>query len=306
VDIWDFKNYYPVSLEGKRIDIIYLYLPHPVSMNWRQGMIDQNEQWGMELNDFDSNFNSEVISDLVDASIARKVDLIIFSPMDPASGSPPVERAQAAGIPILSFLNISYTLPDIAIYPDSYQQGNDIGHYLANALGNKGEVAVFVGDLVSAVGQARRQGFMDAIAQYPDMEIVANTDAPTGPWTRQGAYDTTKGILAANPDIDGIFAGDDEMAVGSYLAIEEANKVGEIVLVGLGGEKSGLEAVKEGRLAATSYYSPYQMGKDLIDAAVYILSSPGYKAGSLQGIKWTDIPIVDINNVDDVLWPPVG
>jgi len=169
-------------------------------------------------------------------------------------------------------------------------------------------VGVFQGDFVSATGQARRKGFEDVIAQFPDMEIVANTDTPTGPWSRQGAYDTMTGILAANPDIDGIFAGDDNMAIGAIVAIEEAGKSDDIVVVGLGGEKAGLEAIKEGRMYGTSWYSPYIMGRDrdLIEAAVYVLSSPGYVAGTLQGINWTEIIKVTIDNVDDVLWPPAG
>ncbi len=303
---WDNMGYYPVSMEGKKIDIMYLMLAHPVSMNWKKGMEDENEKYGFELSHFDTNFSSELNSDFVDASIGREVDLIVVSPGDPASGAPPIERAHAANIPVLMFLNYSDYLPDITVTVDSYAQGVQISEYLAKALDYEGKVGVFMGDFVATTGIARRQGFLDVMDKYPGLEVVANADTPTGPWSREGGYDTMKGILAATPDIDGIFAGDDNMAMGASLAIKEAGKSGEIVLVGLGGERSGLEAIKDGSLTATSWYSPYTMGRDIIEAAVYILSSPGYKVGTLQGIKWTDIIPVDISNVDDVLWPPAG
>jgi len=305
---WDIKGYWPVSMEGKRIDIIYLMEAHPVSMNWKQGMLDENEEhgYGFVFGHFDTNFSAEVMNECVDASIARGVDIIIISPPDPASGGPPVERIQAANIPCLMFLNQGDVLPDISVMVDSYAQGRQCGELLAEALDYKGKVGVYMGDFVTATGQGRRAGFKDVIAQYPDMEVVADMDTPTGPWSRQGGYDTTTGILAATPDIDGIFAGDDNMAIGSIVAIEEAGKSGEIVVVGLGGEKAGLEAIKEGRMYGTSWYSPYIMGRTLIEAAVYILTSPGYRVGSLQAINWTDIAKVTIDNVDEVLWPPAG
>jgi len=305
---WDNKGYWPVSMEGKRIDVIYLMEPHPVSMNWKQGMLDENQDggYGFVFGHFDTNFSAEVLNEAVDASIARGVDLIMVSPGDPAAGVVPIKKVQAANIPCFNFLNPSDYLADVSVMVDSYAQGVQCTELLAEALGNKGKVGVFQGDFVSATGQARRKGFEDVIAQFPDMEIVANTDTPTGPWSRQGAYDTMTGILAANPDIDGIFAGDDNMAIGAIVAIEEAGKSDDIVVVGLGGEKAGLEAIKEGRMYGTSWYSPYIMGRDLIEAAVYVLSSPGYVAGTLQGINWTEIIKVTIDNVDDVLWPPAG
>jgi len=306
--LWDTKGYWPISMEGKRIDVIYLMEPHPVSMNWKQGMLDRNEDggYGFEFGHFDTNFSAEVLNEATDASIARGVDLVIISPPDPASGVVPIEKIQAANIPCLMFLNQSDKLPDVSVMVDSYAQGRQCGELLAEALDFTGKVGVFMGDFVTATCQGRRGGFTDVIAQYPDMEVVADTDTPTGPWARQGAYDAMKGILAANPDIDGVFAGDDNMAIGAIVAIEEVGKADDIVVVGLGGEKAGLEAIKEGRMYGTSWYSPYKMGRALVEASVYILSSPGYRAGTLQGINWTEIIKVTIDNVDDVLWPPAG
>jgi ABC-type sugar transport system substrate-binding protein len=293
-------------LTKKKIDVIYLMLAHPVSMNWKKGMEDENLKYGFTLNHYDTNFNAQVMNDMVDASIARKVDLIIYSPPDPASGGPPCIRAQEANIPILNFLNPSIVSPDFTVIPDPYAMGIESTEILLKALNYKGKVAVVVGDRVTLSAMGRAQGFVDTCAKYPDVEVVANVDTPTGPWSRQGAYDSMKGVLMANPDLSGVFVGDDEMAQGAIQAIKEAGKEDQVLVTGLGGERSGLQAIKDGTMVGTSWYSPYLMGKDLISIAALILSSPGYKAGTLQGVKWTDNVAVTKDNVDDVLWPPAG
>jgi ABC-type sugar transport system substrate-binding protein len=300
---WDVAGYYPISLEGKEIDIVWLMLAHPVSMNCKAGMELEAAKYGIKLNHFDSNFSTEVISDSVDAAIARGVDLIIISPVDAPSGAPLVERSQAAGIPILLFLNQCDILPDVSVMVDHYANGVASTELLAEALDYKGKVGVVMGDNVHPTGIARVWGFRNTIDKYPDMEVVFDVDAATAPWSRDGAYEAIKGVLTAHPDIDGVFAGDDEMGVGVALALEEAGKTGEIVLVGLGGELSGLTAIKEGRMYGTALYSPYDMGIHLIQAAAYILSSPCYEVGTMQAVRWSDIIPVTIENIDEVPWP---
>jgi ribose transport system substrate-binding protein len=299
-------------MEGKTVDIIQLLAAHPVEMNIKQGEIDENKKHGLTLNWFDSNVDTTLSNQLVDASISREVDLIAYSCLDPASGGPPVLRAQAAGIPVVQYMNLANVHGDIAIMRDAVEEGMVSTEILAEALNNEGNVAVVMGDKVTVSGLGRIKGFQNVCAKYPNLNVVAEVDAPTAPWTRQGAYDATKGILTANPDLDGLFVGDDEMALGAILAIEEAGKTGQVLVTSVGGEVGGLEAIKAGLMVGTAQYSPYEIGRNIITAAVFILSSPNYVPGTLEGVYWADIVPVTIDNVDDVHKagtlpkPPIG
>jgi len=293
-------GYYPVKLEGKLIEYIAYFLAHPVCQNFVQGMKDENEKWGFNIRVYDCALSPELASDLVDASIARKADAIVVHSADAPSGGALVKKVQDAGIPCLSFLNLTDRLADFSSMVDHYQNAAASTELLAKALNYKGKVGVVMGDKVHPTAIDRIKGFEDTIAKYPDMEIVFNVDCPTAPWSRDGAYAAMAVQLPVHPDLNGVFAGDDEMAVGVALAIEEAGKTGKIVLVGLGGEKSGLAAIREGRMYGTALYSPYDMGKKIIIAAGTIFSSPGYVPGDLQGIYWTDIIPVTKDNIDEI------
>ena len=303
---WDSRGYWPQPVAGKNVDIIQLLAAHPVELNFKQGWLDENEVWNLNLNFYDANVDMAVMNELVDASISRKADLILLSVLDPASGVGPIERAQAAGIPVITYENQTSMHGDLAIMQDQYGQGQVAGELLAEAIGDSGKVAIVMGDLVTCSGLARVKGCEDVMAGYPDIEVVTVGDCRTGPWVRAGAHDSTKGVLTAYPDVDGIFAGDDEMAQGVIVAVEEAGKAGQIQIVGVGGERSGLTAIKEGRMYGTAMYNFYEMGRMMIRAAVFIISSPGYVPGTLQGIYWQENVPVTIDNVDEVQWPPVG
>jgi len=303
---WDNAGYFPISMEGKRIDMLHVLESHPVHMNIKQGAIDQNANIGFKISHYDEAFSVQKMNDIVDASISRGVDAVLMTPIDAATGASCVERLQAAGIPVIVQANATDYLADITVLPNWYNMGAMAGEYLARVLDYKGEVGQIVGEYTAPSGIARVQAFKDVIAKYPDMQLVVTTDTPTGPWTRQGAYDAMKGVLSAHPDIDGMFGVDDELAAGIVLALAEAGKAGSVVVVGASGDRSAFQSIKEGELDATIAYSPYDIGKFSIDAAFYLLSSPGYKAGTLQGVKWMDLTIVTKDNVDAIPWLPLG
>ena len=187
---------------------------------------------------------------------------------------------------------------------DYYAVGAMAAEFLAEQIDYNGEVAAVTGDFTTPSGVGRVQGLTDALAQYPNIKIVATVDTPTGPWSRQGAYDSAKGIMASNPNLTTLFGVDDELGVGCALAVKDSGKKGKIMVVATQGSKDSMQAIVEGDIAQMTIWSPYQMGKESIIAASYILSSPGYKAGTMQGVSWTELTSVTKDNVNSVPWPP--
>jgi ABC-type sugar transport system substrate-binding protein len=276
-------------MQGKRIDMTYVLAAHPVSLNWKEGMTNVNNEFnfGIKINHFDSALSAETLSNIADGSIARGVDLVMISPIDAVTGSSVFKRVQAAGIPVISIATATEYLADVTIAVDWY------------------EVAIVTGDFTTPSAVGRVKGFTEVMKKYPGIEIVATVETPTGPWTRQGAYDSTKGVMSKTPNVAGIFGVDDELAMGVALAVNEAGKKGQIMVVSTQGSRTSLQAIKDGNIQQMSIWSPYQMGRDALKAAVMILSSPGYVAGTMQAVVWEEITSVTIANVDIVDWPPV-
>jgi len=303
---WDFQGYWPIRLEGKRIDVVGVLAPHPFELNWHLGMEHENQNYGFDISHFDAQLDPVTMSDCVDASISRGVDAIILSPVDAVTVSPVIKRAHAANIPVITMFTPSEYLPDMAYPIDFYAMGTMASEFLAEQIDYKGKVAAVAGDWTTPSSVARVKAFEDVMAKYPDIEVAAVVGSETAPWLRQGSYDATRGILTAYPDVDAIFGIDDELAYGVILAVEEAGKSDQIVVVGSNGDTPGFEAIRDGKLRGTIVVSPYQIGREAIIAAGYLLSSPGYKAGTLQGVNWAELTPMTIDNIDELQWPPAG
>jgi ABC-type sugar transport system substrate-binding protein len=301
---WDSRAYFPISMQGKKLDMTYVLQAHPIWLNWAVGAKEANQAYGFDISYFDANLSAQTLSNIADGSISRKVDLAMISPIDAVTGSPVYQRLHDAGIPVIGLATATDYLADITLAVDWYAMGKQSGEWLAQAINGTGEVGIVVGDFTTPSGVGRVKGVEDALAQYPNIKIVATVDTPTGPWTRQGAYDSAKGIMSSNPNLTALFGVDDELGVGCALAVKDSGKKGKITVVATQGSKASMQAIVDGDIAQMTIWSPYQMGKESIIAASYILSSPGYKAGTMQGVSWTELISVTKDNVNSVPWPP--
>lgn len=159
--------------------------------------------------------------------------------------------------------------------PDSGELANFIGYdaieagrrgagALAEAIGEQGTVVEIQGILGTNVAQDRSEGFQEQIEQYPDIDVVATQAAD---FDRGEALDVMTDVLQANPDIDGVYAANDEMALGVVAALESRQLAGRVQVVGNDGIADALEAVSNGTMYATHAESPYALGKEVIAIA---------------------------------------
>ena len=131
---------------------------------------------------------------------------------------------------------------------DNYKAGYDAGIYIAEQNGGQGKVAQLEGQAGTSVARERGQGFRDAIAQYPDMEVVF--EQPTD-WSTAQGLSATEDLLVAHPDVVGIWAHADSIIMGAVEALEAEGLNDKVVTVGMGMFAGGPEAIKAGRLDAS-------------------------------------------------------
>ena len=205
----------------------------------------------------------------VEDMISSKVDLIGVAPFDAQGITPTVEKANAAGIPVIT---VDETAAggkvDAYIATDNVQGGQLAGEWLVKALGGKGKLAIIEGGAGSSTNNARLQG-LHGVIDKSDIKVVASLPAD---WAHDKGLQVMNDILTANPDLNAVFAMNDEMGLGALQAIKAAGKEGQVKLVSYNGALEAIKSVYDGGLAADVVQYPEEMGKLFAEWAVRILN----------------------------------
>jgi ribose transport system substrate-binding protein len=166
-----------------------------------------------------TNDANQQITD-IENFIEQSPDAIVVEPLGRAASVAVIERAVNEGIPVVLCANgiesENFTSRvDIDFYEVAYRSGDG----LAQLLGGEGKVVFFNGIAGVDSTETWRQAALDALANYPDIEIIAEEYAQ---WNIATAKQKMEALMAANPEIDGVWAGGGEMALGAALAFEDA------------------------------------------------------------------------------------
>ncbi|WP_392337511.1 substrate-binding domain-containing protein [Loktanella salsilacus] len=137
--------------------------------------------------------------------------------------------------------------------------------YMVGQLGADatGPVLVIEGLSGNITGQMRATGFAEKLAELaPGLEIVASLP---GDWDRGKAANITNDILTRNPDLVGIFAANDGMALGAVESVFAAGKAGDVIIIGVDGNSDAVKSISEGRLTASVAQLPYLVGQQAVE-----------------------------------------
>lgn len=206
--------------------------------------------------------------------IMQRVDVLILDPSDSDAIVPSVEAANDAGIPVVTIdrkSNGGKVITHIGF--DAIKSGRIAGTFIADALGGKGKVVELVGIMGTSVAQDRSKGFNQIMAENPGITIVAKQ---TANFDRGQAMSVMEDILQAQSEIDGIYAANDEMAMGALAAIEAAGRLDEIVLIGCDAIDPAMDAIRSGKMEATIAEPPFFLGKAAIETAMGVYNGKSY------------------------------
>ena len=187
--------------------------------------------------------------------IQQKVDVLIVSPNEADPLTPPVEQACKAGIKVI-ILDRSVNTNCISAFigGDNVDIGKQAGQLALTLLPNGGNVVELQGILSNQPQIDRDKGFRDAIAANPKVTIVKNQEAK---WLKEDATKITQQWLQSGTAINLVYAHNDPMALGAYLAAAGAGKQKDMKFIGIDGlaiPDGGIRAVQQGQLAGTFIY----------------------------------------------------
>ncbi len=234
-------------------------LNNPFFVTLQEGAEAKAEEIGAELITVDSQDDvAKQINDVEDL-IEREVDVIMINPTDSASVVAAVESANSAGIPVVT-LDRAADSGDVAVHvaSDNIAGGELAGELMVELAGEDAQVAELEGISGSSAARERGQGFHN-IAE-DSLDIVTSQ---TANFNRAEALSVMENILQSNSEITGVFAHNDEMALGALEAIEAAGR-DDIHIIGFDATDDAVAAVEEGRMAGTVAQQPTMIGETAV------------------------------------------
>ncbi|MEU0807402.1 substrate-binding domain-containing protein [Streptomyces sp. NPDC005970] len=242
-------------------------LNNPFFVQLKQGGQAEAKAQGISLTVTDAQNDASQQANQIQNFTSQNVKTIIINPVDSDASGPSVRAANKAGIPVLA-ADRTVNKADIAtlVASDNIAGGKLAAKTLAEQLGGKGRILVLQGTAGTSASRERGQGFAEGLKAYPGIQVVAKQPAD---FDRTKGLDVTTNLLQAHSGINGIFAENDEMALGAVKAL--GSKAGKSVkVIGFDGTPDGLTAVQKGTLAATVAQQPKELGKMAVQNAIKI------------------------------------
>lgn len=259
-----------------------------------QNMLQGAEAHEMERGDYEllavgmqneTDFESQI--NAVENFITQGVDAIVVAPADSRAMVRPLMRAMEAGITVVNF-DVALDADALAdqgielafVGPDNRAGAKLAGDALGMQLGEGGRVVIIEGNPGADNATQRRLGFEDSVAEY-GLELL---DSRTAHWETEEANQVFATMLTANPDIQGVMAANDSMAIGVVRALESAGRT-DIAVVGFDNIPAVGPMVADGRMLATIDQFGQQMAANAIDLALEVV------AGGPELEGWVRTPI---------------
>ncbi len=236
---------------------------------------------------------------IIENLIQQRVDAILLSPAGSKELVPAIRKANDAKIPVLILdTRIDQEAAESVdartftyIGSDNFEGGAVAGRYLANELGGKGDVAIIEGISGHETADQRRLGFLDGIGAFPGIRVVASQ---TANWERARAYTVAENLLHAHPDLGGIFAANDEMALGALEAVAAAGRLDQIRIIGFDAMPDAITNIRSGRLLGSVAQFPGEMGRLGVRHAVALVREGTAPPPEIL----TRVEMIDRENVD--------
>lgn len=236
------KPYKVVLLQAHRSDAF--------AISAAQAVEEMGKENGVEVivNDAGGYQNVPKQIDQIEAAILEKPDALILWTTDPTAVSPAIEKAKAAGIKVVGFVQPPTADTEFTVTGDFTLDGETMARSLFTKMGGSGKAMVILGGAGSAYQAALKKGWDTALADFPDIEVVADQTVPDfDPAKVQSAVENQ---LVRNPDLGGVMTTTTAMAASASDALAAGGRAGEAFAVGqILGDCDQIRLLQEGRLA---------------------------------------------------------
>lgn len=248
------------------------------------------EELGAEIRIYDGNYDPSTQINQIETMISDGVDGIILNPQDVQALAVGVDKAVAAGIPVVG-VNTRVESDKLTSYVgsiDVYAGELEMQH-IADLIGGKGNIVILEGPMGQSAQIERRQGIQNILDKYPDINVIAEK---TANWSRSEAMTIMENWLQAFDQIDAVVGENDEMALGARQAIDAKGL--DIPCIGVDGITDALNAVESGAMVASIFQDGAGQGSKAVEILVRAIGGENVEAE-----YWIDFESVTTENVAD-------
>ncbi|WP_405948136.1 substrate-binding domain-containing protein [Streptomyces prunicolor] len=240
-------------------------LNNPFFVQIRSGAQAEAKKLGLDLTVTDAQNDASQQANQLQNFTSSNYGAIIVNPVDSDAASNSVKAADKAKIPVIAVdRGVNKAAVDTLVASDNVVGGELAAKTVAEKLGGSGKIVILQGQAGTSAARERAEGFAKGLKAYPGIQVVAQQPAD---FDRTKGLDVMSNLLQAHPDVQGVIAANDEMALGAIKAL--GSKAGKSVsVVGFDGTPDGLTAVKQGTLYASVAQQPSQLGKIAVDNAL--------------------------------------
>ena len=249
----------PDAAGKKKVGVTLLTMQHQFYQDLRAGLEEEAAKNGYELFVTTAEFDPARQANQIDEFITQKVDALVVSPCDSKTVGSSIEAANKAGIPVVT-ADIANQSPlgKVAshIASDNLQGGRKAAGLMVKALGTTGNIAILSHPEVASVTD-RVNGFKEEIKKTPGIKVAAELSTEG---KRDKAVKVMEDILQAHADLNGVFAINDDSALGALAAIESAGKQGKVKIIGYDATPEARAKIKSGAIYGDVIQNPRQIG----------------------------------------------
>ena len=215
---------------------------------------------------------------------------IALAPTDPEALAPSVDAAMEAGVPVV-FVDSNGSNEGVTFIGTNNEVGAALaGQYLCDNLAPGAKVAILQGIISTTTGQLRADGAHNALTDC-GLDLVAELPAD---WDTPKAQAVTEDILTQNPDLAGLFASNDNMALGAVEALRLQDLLDQVMVVGFDANPNAAEAILAGDMEATIAQNPYNMGWLSVESLIKLINGE-----TVDPVLDTGTLLVDASNAAD-------
>jgi ribose transport system substrate-binding protein len=273
---------------AKKVTLAVSTLNNPFFVSLKDGAVAEAAAEGITLNVVDAQNDAATQANQLANAQSQGVQAIIVNPVDSDGAGAPVKALNTAKIPVIAVdRTVNGAKVASFIASDNVTGGKQAAAELGRVLGGKGEIIVLQGTAGTSAARDRGQGFTEGMKAFPGIKIVATQ---TANFDRTQGLDVTTNLMQAHPAVVGVFAQNDEMALGAIKAL--GAKAGKSVkLCAFDGTADGVSAVKAGTLSCTVAQRPSELGKLAVQQAAKAIAG---KADANVPVKTTVVTAANV------------
>lgn len=276
---------------GTKLGMSVSTLNNPFFVQLKAGAQAEAKAKGVDLTVTDAQNDASQQANQIQNFTSEGMSSVIVNPVDSDAAGPSVRSANKADIPVIA-ADRGVNKADVAtlVASDNVAGGRQAAKTLADKLGGKGRIVVLQGTAGTSASRERGAGFAEGIKAYPGIKVVARQPAD---FDRAKGLDVMTNLLQAHSGVNGVFAENDEMALGAVKALG-AKASTSVPVVGFDGTPDGLKAVKAGTMYASVAQQPGELGRLAVRNAI-----EAARGKELTAAVKVPVKVVTAKNVGD-------